>query len=224
MNWFRKLFPTSIQDLDLSQLPLTELKKRTRIAAIDDDENSLPIDDLRKDGFSIDTFTSIDSQLLGRLSNGDFDIIILDIKGVVPTNVIANDGLGILQYLKKQNPNQIIIACSSKKFDPSQHKFFNLANDVLDKPITYIDCKERLEQIIQNTMNIEKIWQQFAKYLSTQEWSDKQIKKLEKDMVRSLKNGKTSASTILLKHLDKHANAYELILHIVDMIIKLGHG
>lgn len=202
------------------QTPFKELKKRTRIAVIDDDTNSIPVDALREDGFSIDTFTQIDVPLLNRLKNGDFDIIILDIKGVVAPQIIKNDGLGVLQYLKEHNPMQIIIACSSNKFDPTKCMFFNLANNVLDKPITFVECQEKLEQIITENMSLESRWYALSKYLQTIPVPDQEIHDIEKQLINKLQ-GKNISLEKILQHFDTHAPAYTLGLQALRLIFRL---
>ncbi len=203
------------------KLPLEVLKKRTRIAVIDDEKSSLPIKSLQEDGFAIDYFSSIDEALLKKLLAGDFDIIVLDIKGVVSPRIIENDGLGVLQYLKEKNPTQLIVACSSKKFDPSKHKFFSLANDVLDKPITFVDCKERLEQIIAANLTVASRWKDLESYLRRIGWKTKEIESLEKEISRSLGHPDKLPEKILI-HLDKHAPAYSLIFQAIQLILKVG--
>ena len=212
---------SKLSDMIGNKLPIDVLKKRTRIAVIDDEESSLPIESLREDGFAIDYFPCIDATILKRLLAGDFDVIVLDIKGVVSPQIIQQDGLGMLQYLKEKNPTQLIVACSSKKFDPSKHKFFSLANDVLDKPITFVDCKERLEQIITENLTISNRWVALEKYLSGLGWETKKIDALEKEINRSLKNPNKFSEKVLA-HLDKHAPAYTLILQAIQQIFKFG--
>lgn len=212
----------SIASLASSEpIPLELLKKYTRIAVIDDEYSSLPIDNLKSDGFAIDYFQEIDQILLKRLLDGEFDIIVLDIKGVVSPVIIKNDGLGVLQYLKEKNPTQIIVACSSKRFDPSQHKFFSIANDVLVKPITYIDCKEKLERIIQNNITILGRWNDLTKYLQHIGWKTRDIERLEKQVVCTLQSH-TSFPEKALSHLDKHSASYSLILNLIQLICKIG--
>lgn len=221
MNWLFWKKQKSITQLSQDiQPPFKELKKRTRIAVIDDDTNSIPVEALKEDGFCIDTFTSINIPLLNKLKNGEFDIIILDIKGVVDPQIIKGDGLGVLQYLKEHNPMQIILACSSNKFDPSQHKFFNLANDVLDKPITFVECQARLEQIITEHMSLESRWRVLSQYLNTVHISDKGIRNIEKQLISRLQGEKISLEKIL-QHLDTHAPAYTLVTQVLNLIFRL---
>ncbi len=213
----RKSITQLSQDIQPS---FKELKKRTRIAVIDDDTNSIPVDALKEDGFSIDTFTKIDIPLLNKLKNGDFDIIILDIKGVVDPQIIKDDGLGVLHYLKEHNPMQIIIACSSNKFDPTQCMFFNLANNVLDKPITFVECQEKLEQIITENMSLESRWSALSKYLQTIQIPEHEIHNIEKQLINKLQGKKISLEKIL-QHLDTHAPAYNLGMQALNLIFRL---
>ena len=221
MNWFFWKKQPSISELSKQLQPsFCELKKRTRIAVIDDDRNAIPVESLQTDGFAINAFPQIDVSLLSRLERGEFDIIILDIKGVVSPGIINNEGLGVLHYLKTKNPTQLIIACSSKKFDASQQKFFNLADDILDKPITFVDCKEKLEQIIMENMNLDSRWHALSQYLQTLKIDEKSKQKLEKNLIYSLQSRKPSIERVL-RHMDKHAPSYNLIFTAFDLIFRI---
>lgn len=222
MSWWFVRKRKSIAEISNEiHVSFEELKKRTRIAVIDDDINSLPIESLKQDNFAIDTYETVDALLLQKLERGYYDIIILDIKGIASVDIVKNDGLGILQYLKEKNPTQIIVACSSKKFDPSQCKFFNLANDVLDKPITFIECKEKLEQIISDNMSIENRWNALTQYLRSTGIGEKTLNKIEKSLIHSLCKKKSTAEKIL-QHMDEHAPAYTLALQIINFIVNVG--
>jgi hypothetical protein len=65
---------------DLPAPSFQELKKRTKILVIDDDENSFPFELLRREGYSIEHWPRVES--LSPLEDGHYDIIILDIQGV----------------------------------------------------------------------------------------------------------------------------------------------
>jgi CheY-like chemotaxis protein len=115
---------------DIPSPPLEELRKRARILVVDDDENSFPVELLKKEGYAIDYWPKIES--LSKLERGDYDIIILDIGGVAK-EYSSEDGLGVLEHLKEVNPSQIVVAFSGQSFDLSKNRFWQLVPFPLNK-------------------------------------------------------------------------------------------
>ncbi|WP_428053870.1 hypothetical protein [Candidatus Avelusimicrobium facis] len=186
--------------------PINYLKKISKIILIDNEENALPLKELQNDGFTIEQQTAVSPELLQRLIIGDFDIIILDIKDIADKHLIKNDGQGVLKYIKEHNPSQIVIAFSSKKFDMNTQKFFKLADDTMSKPIVFTECKEVLEQIISEKLNITARWNEFSKMLTLHHFSNKQIKKIEKGLFKK----DHSNWKRLLAHLETNSDLYSL--------------
>ena len=99
MFGFRK---KTFEQVNLS-LPFNEIRKRARILVIDDDEEAFPYKLLEKEGYNVQYWPKV--EVLRDLENGEYDIIILDIFGVASAEMSTNDGLGILEHLKKHNPH-----------------------------------------------------------------------------------------------------------------------
>lgn len=164
----------------------SELKKKTKIVVIDDEEDSFPYKLLQDDGYTIEWWEKVDSQKLHRLENGDFDIIVLDIMGVADKELSDTDGIGVLKRIKSVNKHQIIVAFSGQSYDLSKTEFWKLADDALSKPVTFIQCKEILDLLIKKHINIISYWNAVKDLLVANNTPQATINKMEKDIVKVL--------------------------------------
>ena len=105
-------------------------------------------------------------------------IIFLDIQGV-GKKYSDQEGLGILEHLKKANPAQVIVAFSGHSFDLSKNRFWQLADDSLCKPVQATKCKELIDDIIKTRLNPKHYWSCVYQLLLNQGYSARNIKKLE---------------------------------------------
>ena len=118
----------TFNDIPLSDI--NDLKKRIKIVVIDDNKDSFPIETMQDFGFTLEYWKIIDSNKLKRLEKNEFDIIILDIEGVVETSELGEkDGLDILKSLKNKNNKQIIIAFSGSTYDVSKGEFWKITDE-----------------------------------------------------------------------------------------------
>ncbi|MGZ4081665.1 MAG: hypothetical protein ACXVOH_09360 [Bacteroidia bacterium] len=107
---------------------LPELKDKTRILMIDDEETSL-VDSLKSEGWHIKYLPDLD-----RYNNTDLKdahIVCVDIKGVGKKLNIKEEGLGLVRNIKEKYPEKRIILCSSV----SSHDIFDNAIDLVDKKV-----------------------------------------------------------------------------------------
>ena len=144
-----------ITDLKLT-LPLNEARKRARILVIDDDERAFPVKLLENEGYNVQYWPRVEN--IRRLEEGEFDIIILDIAGVSAPEMSRRDGFGVLEHLKNSNPAQIIVAYSGQSFDLSQQKFFQQADDFLAKPSDLLECKGKIDRLLQTKFTATHYW------------------------------------------------------------------
>ena len=130
-----------------------ETLRNSRIAIVDDEPNSFPVDHLRAICGQVDVFQSISLANVDTLKA--FDILFLDIAGVVPED-LRNGGIEILKRLRvggREEP--LIIAVSSKSFKLEINRFFSLADDVLDKPLKPALTEEALLDLILEKRTVE---------------------------------------------------------------------
>ncbi len=179
----------TFNDIPLSDI--NDLKKRIKIVVIDDKKDSFPIETMQDFGFTLEYWKIIDSNKLKRLEKNEFDIIILDIEGVVETSELGEkDGLDILKSLKNKNNKQIIIAFSGSTYDVSKGEFWKITDDFLKKPINAFDTKEMLEEIILNNYSINNLINQLKQIINKQIDNQKDIEKLETIIVKAIKEEK----------------------------------
>jgi DNA-binding response OmpR family regulator len=169
-------------------LSFSEQKKRVKIVVVDDDPRSFPTAHLQEDGYTIDAWTKIDAARLQRLENGDYDIVILDIMGITDHSVSeTGDGLGVLKRIKSVNPNQVVVAFSGNSYDLSKVPFWEMADDVLPKPVSLTQCKELLDGLIKEQISVQKYWSGIESILRNEGVPEKKIRALEKRVVTAAK-------------------------------------
>jgi hypothetical protein len=107
---------------------LPELKDKTRILLIDDEETGL-VESLKGEGWHIKYLPDLDKYNNTDLK--DAHIVCIDIKGVGKKLNIKEEGLGLVRNIKEKYPEKRIILCSSV----SSHDIFDNAIDLVDKKV-----------------------------------------------------------------------------------------
>ncbi|WP_419771321.1 MAG: hypothetical protein ACNI3C_05905 [Candidatus Marinarcus sp.] len=177
---------------DIKSVEFNELKKRIKIVVIDDEEDSFPIKHMQSLGFTIEYWKEIDINNIKRLEDGNFDLIILDIYGVVNPQLGQDlTGLDILKSLKHRNPKQLIIAFSGSSYEIDKGEFWKLADDFLKKPSTTFETKERLENIINQNYSINTLINNLKMVISRQIQDSNKESDIEKIISKAIitKNG-----------------------------------
>lgn len=210
----------SISDISFT-LSFEDIKRKARIVVIDDQEEAFPYKLLQNEGYNIVYWPKIEK--LKDLESGDFDIIVLDINGVATKEISANDGVGILEHLKKNNPAQIVIAYSGLQYDFSQASFWSLADDYLGKPSPLIACKEKIDRLLKEKFTPEYYWRNIENVLRDNNVSSKKIKNIEKIIVNSIRKKTDISQSRIADYLDIANKATSTVLTIAKIIIKL-HG
>lgn len=199
-----------------------ELRKRVKIVVIDDDENAFPTQTLQDEGYTIDYWPEVKS--VERLERGDFDIIVLDIAGVAG-KFSPEDGLGMLESLKRQNPMQIVVAFSGQSFDLGKHRFFSLADDVLPKPVNALKCKQVLDQLIEGRFTVEHMWDSIVAIMQRENVPRKEIDKLERSVTQAIaRGGKPDYKAIVSSSVDKTEVAVRVAGVLAKIAVLCGVG
>lgn len=211
--WFNK-------DINLKTFKVTddfdELKKRTRIIVIDD-ENSFPTKLFKDEGYSIDKWDLVKDY--SKLENGFFDIIILDIKGVAK-HISEEDGLGVLISLKKNNPAQIIISYSQHSYDLSKIEFFQLADDNIAKPSDYLKIKSILDNLISTQFKPDRYINTLNQILLKNHIDEKNIKKIKVEIAKAIKTKKTPDWNNSLDFIQNRTQLVKQVKSLGETIIK----
>jgi CheY-like chemotaxis protein len=126
------------------KLELDEIRKRSRILVIDDNE-FIYQNLFKNDGYTIEKWNDVDD--LPKLEKGYFDIVLLDIQGV-GKDYSREQGLGILKHLHEVCPSQIVIAYSNADFSLKYQDFFKMADAVLAKSDDYVQFKRTVDRLL----------------------------------------------------------------------------
>jgi CheY-like chemotaxis protein len=189
--FFRK---KKIGDLPHKQHDLAKLKQITSILVIDNDPNAFPdISTLRSEGYNITFWEKLET--LSQLEAGTYDIIILDIGGVA-TKWGPGDGLEVLRLLKDNNPGQYVIAFSGQKSVHQLEEFWKLSDAQMKKPVTIADCKRKLDEALHERANADHYWNSIRSRLSACGVPEKEIARLEHQIVRQVLSKDTSSDRI----------------------------
>ena len=131
---------------------LETARKNARVLVIDDQE--WPYQDLlQRDGYHIERWPEVRN--LSQLTDGHYNLILLDIQGVGLAESQRLQGLGILEHIKSTNPAQSVIVYSSKSQKPSANKYLSMADKVFDKADQYTDFKSEIDSLIVNRTSFD---------------------------------------------------------------------
>lgn len=201
------------------KLPLSELRKRARILVVDDDPTAFPHKLLQKDGYNVTYWKGVDS--IRDLESGEFDVIVLDIHGIAAPEVSSLGGIGILSHVKKYNPGQIIIAYSGEKYDLRHADFWNIADDYLGKPSSLLDCKQKIDALLEQKFTANYYANVLRALLREHGVSEKNIAKLEAEVLKTRGNAKGVSTDTIVKTTGVARNVATTAGVIVTVILRL---
>lgn len=201
-----------------SGIETAKLRKITRILVIDDDPHSFPIQTLKDEGYNVDYWSSVENLL--RLESGEFDIIILDIGGVA-THLSSQDGLAVLEQLKRTNPAQIIVAFSGQTFDLSKTSFWKLADETLPKPVDVIKCKQVIDNLLETKISACGYWTGIVGLLLARNVPQRRIDKIEHEIASALEGGKRPDGRALFEHVLRNGQDLTTALALIAKITAL---
>lgn len=131
---------------------LETARKNARILNIDDQEWPYqPI--FERDGYHVERWAEVRN--LSQLTDGHYNLILLDIQGVGLAESQKLQGLGILEHIKKTNPAQSVILYSSKAQKPSMNRYISMADAVLDKADPYVDFKSEIDNLLMSRTSFD---------------------------------------------------------------------
>jgi len=131
-------------------MPLDEIRKRARLLVIDD-EDFIYKELFTRDGYIIEKWDDVED--LSKLEQNFFDVILLDVQGV-GRKLSADQGLGILQHIRKTAPTQVVIAFSNADYSLKYQDFFSMADAVLAKGADYVEFKRTVDQLLQQRFSL----------------------------------------------------------------------
>lgn len=131
-----------------------KLRKKYKIAIVDDEINDFPIEYLNSLGYGVSTYESISLNDVDRLLS--FDIIFLDVRGVVKED-FETGGAKLLKLVKKSKPSIMVIAVSSGKYQLNLNSFFENSDDVLNKPIQEKEIEDSISELIKSNIDVDSM-------------------------------------------------------------------
>ena len=207
--------------LDWPELDIKTIRKISQIVVIDDNEFAYE-KLLAKDGFNLKKWDDVDD--LNKLSEGYFDVILLDIHGVGRA-LSTEEGFGVLKHLKENNPTQLIIAFSNADWSLKYQEFFKLADATLSKDKDYVVFKSEIERLLKNRYSKEFYFKRISEIVG-----DIDTKKNFYNVLEASYRKKDR--TILKKYLEKREissedmkkifTIFEMSLNILNIILQAG--
>ncbi len=126
-------------------LTIEEVRKHARILVIDD--HAFPAEKtFTRDGYHVERWPYIKN--LSQLTDGHYQLILLDVQGVGMKESPSKQGLGILEHIKKTNPAQAVILYSSDTYSVSSSRYIILADAFLDKSSSYVEYKDEVDRLL----------------------------------------------------------------------------
>jgi hypothetical protein len=147
-SYTRRMWPSKKKDY---VKPTLETVVRTSKILVLDDQEFPQQTIFQRDGYNFERWPDV--QNLSQLSDGRFQIILLDIQGVGLNESPTRQGLGILESIKNSNPGQAVILYSAQPQRLISHPSLSLADVVLDKSSEYVDYKKHVDQLLMSQAN-----------------------------------------------------------------------
>ncbi len=140
---FKNIFThQKIIDYTLSK----NIKDDFTIAVVDDELESYPIPYIQSLGYKTKTFNIVSFSQAEELSL--FDLILLDVKGVVKED-LDEGGAKLIKLIKEYRPLIPIVAVSSGYFHTELNDYFKTCDDNIKKPIDQFKIREILSELKQ---------------------------------------------------------------------------
>lgn len=153
MSIFRRSKPTAQPAPELVPPSLADIVRRSRLLVIDDKEFPL-IKLFARDGYAMDKWDEVLD--LNKLVSGAYDLILLDLRGVGMSDAPDEEGLGVLRYIKKEDPTQLVIAFSHEEFNMKYREFVELADASLHKSAdSYVVYKETVDRLLRERQSVD---------------------------------------------------------------------
>lgn len=163
-----------------------QLKRKCRILFIDDERVEL-IDDLKKEGFSVDQDFKGDD--ISHIERGYFDLVVLDYKGV-GKKYGSDDGLALLKAIKRVNPSVFVLAYTSQYLAPNKSsEFYTLSDGNLNKDEGVANSIARIEEALRAAMKPERLWKGILRSRCIEPGTEK-AENLEKRVIKAVLNAK----------------------------------
>jgi len=157
------------------------LRKMYTVAIIDDEIESFPIDFIRSMDFDVKTYESI--SFADSLKMSKFDVVLLDVKGVVKEDP-DEGGAKFIKILKEARSLLPIVAVSSGKFQAELNDYFKISDAIINKPIEEFKIREVLTELKADFFDIDILAQSLKERIRKLPIEKKQKFNLEIQIVK----------------------------------------
>lgn len=174
------------EEYTLSNENITELRKKTKILIIDDDDIPVISDLISTLRYDI---TKMDD--LVRLEDAHvYQIIVCDIHDVGKKFDNSSDlgGIELIKQLRKTYPNKYLIFFSSYNFDSTIDECFKIVDDNIQKKFDIKYLSEKLDNAIKDIYNPRTLWNKYGDYLSANKIPTAKIALIEDFYVQCIKD------------------------------------
>lgn len=174
--------PREINELKNYNVSFNPQKRETvKILVIDDNEFT-PLERLQKLNFNIRQEKDISNIYLV----AEYDVILVDIDGIGLSLNETYQGAYVISEIRKQYPQKVVIAYTSKTYDASYNKYFNMADYVFKKDIASEEWSENLDSAIENAIDPISCWKKLRDYLLEKDVSLQTLIRIEDEYVKSV--------------------------------------
>ena len=173
------------------------------------EETTFPFVVLRQQGYSIDYWPDV--QDIGKLEEGLYDIIILDIGGIGRELDEDDEGIAVLRHLKNRNPAQVVVAYSGQSYESAKIPFFQLADQYVPKPTSAIVWKEIIDDLIKTRMTVAYYWDTMKQLMRDAGVAPKAIKNVEMSLVKATKGDRVDLGRAVQKVAGPLENAAAIV-------------
>ena len=192
--FFRKKYELS----DLNGIEDLGSRERGKVPILCIDDEGLEYEGIiRHHGFNIRVVSDVDD--IKAVS--EYPIVICDIQGVGKAFKSQFQGAHIIEEIKKQYPNKVVIAYTGQKHDARYNKFFLMADAMYSKDIDSDQWVENLDQAVKKVVDPVAQWKRMREYLFRKDVSTRNVYLLELDYIESMlkKNKNILANSKALK-------------------------
>ena len=192
-----------------------EIRKRSRLLVIDDTD--FPYQALfKRDGYALDKWNDVRN--LSSLERGDYDVILLDIRGV-GRRESEEEGFGILKHLRARAPAQIVIAYSNEDWSLKYQGFFDLADARMYKSADYVDFKRVVDEQLRRRFSMDFYLERMSAALGTHV---PDVEKLRRETSRAIFSGNSRRLEQFLKTNLDTADLIQIGLGIAQVAIAIA--
>lgn len=186
ISFFYKKITELSGELATKDVSLSELKRKTEILIIDDEEFSY-FEPLQKHEYNI-----TQKKDLTDLRDAEaFKIVLCDIRGVGNFLTSEFGGAYLIKQLKKKYPAKIIIAYTANEYSAKFEEFLSYADDIISKGSYALeDWTSLLDRLLKELADPIKIWDRTRRTLIDSGVPTLDVAKYESDYVTAVKRGK----------------------------------